>query len=133
MTKLPDRSNGLKCGLACFCSVRCGPMGPSSLEGLRKAAVPCSPIQTLDQALAHPQVQARQLIVESEHPVLGTVNNIGLPVRFRQGARAAQRPAPLLGEHTEEILQEAGFPAAQIARLARDGIVANGAPRVEAP
>ncbi len=95
--------------------------------------MPCSPIQTLDQALAHPQVQARQLIVESEHPVLGTVNNIGLPVRFRQGARAAQRPAPLLGEHTEEILQEAGFPAAQIARLARDGIVANGAPRVEAP
>ncbi|WP_066739167.1 CaiB/BaiF CoA-transferase family protein, partial [Cupriavidus sp. D384] len=52
------------------------------LDTLQKIGVPCSPIQTLDQALAHPQVQARQLVVETEHPVLGTVSNIGFPLPF---------------------------------------------------
>ncbi|ULX54081.1 formyl-CoA transferase [Cupriavidus taiwanensis] len=94
------------------------------LEELKKIGVPCSPIQTLDQALEHPQVQARQLIVKTEHPVLGTVSNIGLPVRFRRQARQASRPAPLLGEHTDEILHEAGFTPEQIEAMHRAGTVA---------
>ncbi|TDF64567.1 CaiB/BaiF CoA-transferase family protein [Cupriavidus sp. L7L] len=97
------------------------------LETLQKIGVPCSPIQTLDQALAHPQVQARQLIVETEHPVLGKVTNIGLPVRFRREARHASRPAPLLGEHTDEILREAGFTPEQVDGMRRAGTVASSA------
>ncbi|MBP0619477.1 CaiB/BaiF CoA transferase family protein [Cupriavidus consociatus] len=102
------------------------------LDRLRQAGVPCSPIQTLDQALAHPQVQARQLIVESDHPVLGMVSNVGLPVRFRQGPRAAHRPAPLLGEHSGEILHEAGFSAEQVRRLADDGTIGIGVAQARA-
>lgn len=94
------------------------------LDALRAAGVPCSPIQSLDQALAHPQVEARQLLVQSEHAVLGQVTNVGLPVRFRGEPRQANRPAPLLGEHTDEILRDAGFTAAEIDAMHRDGTVA---------
>ncbi|CAN7152854.1 CaiB/BaiF CoA-transferase family protein [Cupriavidus necator] len=94
------------------------------LQALRAAGVACSPIHTLDQALAHPQLEARQLVVESEHPVLGTVRNMGLPVRFRDGERQAHRAPPLLGQHTEEILREAGYGADMIRRYQADGIVA---------
>ncbi|WP_439668470.1 Bile acid-inducible operon protein F, putative acyl-CoA transferase/carnitine dehydratase [Cupriavidus necator] len=94
------------------------------LQALRAAGVACSPIHTLDQALAHPQLEARQLVVESEHPVLGTVRNMGLPVRFRDGKRQAHRAPPLLGQHTEEILREAGFGPDMIRRYQADGIVA---------
>jgi formyl-CoA transferase len=92
------------------------------IADLRAAGVACSPIHTLDQALAHPQLAARELVVQSEHPVLGTVLNMGLPVRFNGGARAAVRPAPLLGEHTTEVLSEVGIPPAEQARLFASGV-----------
>jgi len=93
------------------------------LDVLSQAGVACSPIHTLDQALAHPQTAARELIVESEHPVLGTISNIGLPVRFRGEARQARRAPPLLGQHTEEILSQAGYSAEAIARWMAQGVV----------
>jgi formyl-CoA transferase len=93
------------------------------LECLRSAGVPCSPINTLDEALAHPQVQARELIVRTVHPVLGPMQNVGMPVKFNGQPREATRPAPLLGEHTEEVLGELGFRAGDIRRLAEEGVV----------
>lgn len=94
------------------------------LEGLEAAGVPCSPIHTLDQALAHPQVATRGLMVETQHPVLGTVRNVGLPVRFESQPREATRPAPLLGEHTEQVLREAGYAPEAIAALRDAGALA---------
>lgn len=61
-------------------------------------------IQKLGDALAHPQVAARGLIVESEHPAVGHLRQIALPVKFQHEAREAHRPPPLLGQHTDEIL-----------------------------
>lgn len=93
------------------------------LAALEQANVPCSPIHTLGEALAHPQVQARAIIAETEHPVLGRVGNIGHPVQFQHEPRSASRPAPLLGEHTQEILRQLGYDAQHIARLQEQGAV----------
>jgi len=94
------------------------------LHALRRAGVPCAPIHTLDQALAHPQVAARELIVQSEHPTLGTMVNIGWPVRFDNQPRRALRAPPLLGQHTDEVLLQAGYDPATIASLKARGVVA---------
>ena len=99
------------------------------LDAMRAASVPCSPIHTLDQALAHEQVATRDLIVTSEHPVVGTVRNMGLPVRFRGAPRQAVRTPPLLGQHTNEILREAGFTPDEIAALQASGAIAVGRAR----
>jgi formyl-CoA transferase len=93
------------------------------LEALRGAGVPCSPIHTLDEALAHPQLEARQLVVRSEHPVLGELRNIGMPVRFNGEPRRARSAPPLLGEHTTEVLREAGLDEAEIRRLVEAGVL----------
>lgn len=90
---------------------------------LKPKGIACSAIHTLDEALAHPQVAARELIVTTEHPALGEVRNIGLPVRFGRQPRKAARPAPMLGEHSREILAELGFEASEIAALLVSGSV----------
>lgn len=92
------------------------------LHVLEAARVPCAPIHTLDQALAHPQVAARELVVKTEHPVLGEINNVGLPVRFGGAARQASRPPPLLGEHAAEVLREAGYTDAEVDSLLARGV-----------
>lgn len=94
------------------------------LAALEQAGVPCAPIHTLGQALAHPQVQARAILTETAHPVLGRVHNIGHPVQFAHQPRAASRPAPLLGEHTRDILRQLGYDTQDIARLQQQGTVA---------
>ncbi|MDN8617310.1 CaiB/BaiF CoA transferase family protein [Variovorax ginsengisoli] len=96
------------------------------LDALRAAGVACSPIQTLDQALGHAQMAHRELIVESEHAVLGPVWNMGFPVKFGGQAREASRPAPLLGEHTREILGEVGYSAGAIEGMVGAGVVGAG-------
>jgi crotonobetainyl-CoA:carnitine CoA-transferase CaiB-like acyl-CoA transferase len=93
------------------------------LERLRSGGVPCSPINMLDKALAHPQVQTRDLIVRTDHPVLGPMQNIGMPVKFNGQPREATLPAPLLGQHTAEVLTELGVSAGHIRRLAEHGVV----------
>ncbi|NDY81823.1 CoA transferase [Orrella sp. NBD-18] len=94
------------------------------VEALRSIGVPCSPIQKLGQALAHPQVAARGLVVQTEHPVLGKLQNIGLPVRFQNKDRQAHRPPPLLGQHSVEILKEAGFSDEVINEFLAQGVIA---------
>jgi len=72
--------------------------------------------------LAHPQTLARGMVVETEHPRAGRVRSLGLPVKFSQTPGTVRRPAPLLGEHTYEVLQEVGYSRAEI-----DALVAQGA------
>ena len=73
---------------------------------LNEAAIPVGPVKTYDAAFADPQTLARQMVAEIDHPEAGRMRTIGIPVKLSQTPGALRRPAPRLGEHTEEILEE---------------------------
>jgi len=87
------------------------------------AGVPVGPVNRIGDMLADPQVQARDMVVETEHPKAGRVKGIGHPIKFTDTPGGARRPAPLLGEHTRDVLGGLGYSAAEIDALARDGAV----------
>ncbi|MBI2178848.1 MAG: CoA transferase [Candidatus Tectomicrobia bacterium] len=90
------------------------------IERMEAHGVPCGPIQTIDEALADPQVGAREMVVEMTHPELGRIQAINTPIKTDGTWRTVPKPPPLLGEHTEEILHDVlGMPPAEIARLRR--------------
>jgi crotonobetainyl-CoA:carnitine CoA-transferase CaiB-like acyl-CoA transferase len=82
------------------------------------------PILDLDEALASELVSEREMVVELEQPSLGTVRQLGVPVKLSRTPGAVGRPAPALGEHTEEVLREAGFGPEEISALISSGDVA---------
>ena len=79
------------------------------LDQFAARRIPCGPINTYAEAFADPQVQSRQMVVETDHPTLGHNRAVGFPVKMSGAAPAARRRAPLLGEHTEEVLREIGL------------------------
>ena len=79
------------------------------LDQFAARRIPCGPINTYADAFADPQVQSRQMVVETEHPTLGRSRAVAFPVKMSGAAPAAGRRAPMLGEHTEEVLREIGF------------------------
>jgi len=93
------------------------------VERLSRARVPCSPIHTLGQALAHPQVHARALIAHAQHPTVGSLRHIGLPVKFQDAPRQTRCPPPLHGQHTQDVLRELGYDDDAIASLLQSSAV----------
>jgi crotonobetainyl-CoA:carnitine CoA-transferase CaiB-like acyl-CoA transferase len=94
------------------------------VEALEAAGVPNGPINTLAQVFAEPQAIARGLRVELPHPVAGRVSLVRSPMRFSGTPIEHERPPPVLGEHTDEILRGLlGMSVAEIARLRTDGVV----------
>jgi crotonobetainyl-CoA:carnitine CoA-transferase CaiB-like acyl-CoA transferase len=73
---------------------------------LMRGGVPVGAINTIDRVVEHPQVAARGSLVECEHPVAGKVRVVGPPVRLSETPADVRRPAPLLGQHTDEVLRE---------------------------
>jgi len=92
------------------------------LTRFEAAGVPAGPVLTVDQTLAHPQLHARDMVVALPHPTLGTVHSTGNPVRIDGGGHA-QLPPPLLGQHTDEILNDLGYSAEEIAALRQAGAI----------
>jgi formyl-CoA transferase/CoA:oxalate CoA-transferase len=89
---------------------------------LLPAGIPMGAINTLDQVVEHPQVKARGAIVEHEHPTGGKVTMVGVPVKMSDTPGEVRRAAPLLGQHTDEVLRERlGLAQAEIDRLRRAG------------
>jgi crotonobetainyl-CoA:carnitine CoA-transferase CaiB-like acyl-CoA transferase len=92
------------------------------MDVLLPFGIPAGPVHDIEQVYADPQVQARGMLVEIEHPTAGQVKHIGVPVKFSRTPAAIERPAPLLGEHTSEVLAEAGFSQTEIEDLLAAGI-----------
>jgi formyl-CoA transferase/CoA:oxalate CoA-transferase len=90
---------------------------------INAAGVPCGPVLDIAQVFADPQVLARQMLVELPHPELGTYRTTGLPVKLSRTPGAITQRPPLLGEHSDEVLAEAGYGDEEIASLRESGIV----------
>jgi crotonobetainyl-CoA:carnitine CoA-transferase CaiB-like acyl-CoA transferase len=91
------------------------------LARLDAAGIPCGPINNYAEAFADPQIRAREMVVEIEHPTLGRVRTPGSPIKMSETPPVVARPAPLLGEHTREVLREVGYSEAEISALPLGG------------
>ena len=78
----------------------------SWVEALLEAGVPAGPILDYAQVVDDPHTRAREMVVEMEHPEAGTVRGLGIPIKLSATPGSIRRPAPLLGQHTQEILAE---------------------------
>lgn len=83
----------------------------------------CEPIHTIEKALDDSQLQARAMVVESEHPEAGQLRQLGVPVKFSDTDADVRGAAPALGEHTTEILTALGYNTEEIMALRKKGIV----------
>jgi CoA:oxalate CoA-transferase len=76
------------------------------LKELEAAAIPCGPVNNIAQAAADPQVQARRMIVDVRHPATGNFRVVNTPVRLSRTPSRVEKGAPVLGEHTREVLRD---------------------------
>lgn len=94
------------------------------LERLEAEDVPCAPVLTRTEAIRHPQAAANGIVIETDHPAAGGVRQARPAARFSAAPHAVRHAGAALGEHTVDILAEAGFSEAEIAAMIRDGIAA---------
>jgi CoA:oxalate CoA-transferase len=71
---------------------------------MEKDGIPCGPINTVDKILDHPQILAREMIAEIDHGSIGKLKMAALPIKLSATPGKVDKPAPRLGEHTEEVL-----------------------------
>jgi crotonobetainyl-CoA:carnitine CoA-transferase CaiB-like acyl-CoA transferase len=87
--------------------------------------VPHAPVLGINAALAHPQAIAREMVVEAEHPILGRIPIVNRSIRFVGANQPVPTAPPVLGQHTDEILERIlGYDSGQIAELRTGGVVA---------
>ena len=92
------------------------------IEALEAEGVPSGRINSIADVAADPQALAREMVVELEHPRAGRTRALGLPIKLSRTPGKVSRPAPVLGQHTREVLEEFGFSRAEI-----DSLVGSGA------
>lgn len=91
------------------------------IAALLDAGVPAAPIFTYAEALVSEQAQARNMVLEIEHPVEGTIKQLGFPVKLHGTPQQLRYPPPLLGQHTDEVMKELGLNNNFIAALRERG------------
>jgi crotonobetainyl-CoA:carnitine CoA-transferase CaiB-like acyl-CoA transferase len=93
------------------------------LKMLEEAGVVAGPIYNMDQVYKDPQVLARKMLVDLEDPDLGTIHNIGIPVKLSSTPGQIRTRAPMLGEHSAEVLLEYGFNQSEVDQLVSTNVV----------
>jgi crotonobetainyl-CoA:carnitine CoA-transferase CaiB-like acyl-CoA transferase len=87
------------------------------------AGVPAGPVHTIGEALEHPQTLARNMVVDLVHPEAGATKALGCPIHFSKTPTRIDRPAPLLGEHSRELLREYDYSDAEIDAFLAAGVI----------
>jgi len=98
--------------------------GSQWLRKLEEEGVPCGPINSMDKVFSHPQITARDMLVDVEHPTAGRIKLVGIPVKYSKTPGSVRLPPPLLGEHTEEILMNTlGYSMDEVGELSKRGVI----------
>ena len=92
------------------------------VEVLVKAGVPAAPVNTVGRMIRDAQVIARDMIVKQQHPKAGEISVVGVPVKLSETPGSVRTPAPLLGEHTDEVLRSLGY-ANRLESLRNDRVI----------
>jgi len=87
------------------------------LQNFEKVGIPAGPVLSIAEMHADPQTHSREMVTEVVHPVAGVMETLGLPIKLSETPGAVLRPAPLLGEHTNEVLHQLGFTVSTIAKM----------------
>jgi len=93
------------------------------MEVLEAADVLCAPVNDFHELVQHPQVLASRMIAEQDHPVAGRFKTVATPVRLSATPGSIRTPSPTLGEHTRQVLAEAGYSEGEIEELGRAGVI----------
>jgi crotonobetainyl-CoA:carnitine CoA-transferase CaiB-like acyl-CoA transferase len=93
------------------------------VDRMEAAQVPGGPVYGYDQTLADPHVAARKMVVEVEHPTIGRMKMLGLPIKSTGELTEIRRPAPTLGQHTAQIMAELGYSGNAVGALFEAGVV----------
>ena len=93
------------------------------LERLAEVGVPSGPVLDIQEMQRHPQTLARQMVTEVNHPKEGKVETIGLPIKLSETPGGVQRPSPLYGEHTREVLLESGYDEDKVNSFENSGSI----------
>ena len=94
------------------------------IEEFEKVGIPCGPVNTIDRVAGDPQVVARNMIIDVNHPTAGDFKLVNSPLNFSRTPCTVERAAPELGEHTGEVLmQRLGLTNVEIDNLKNQGII----------
>ena len=93
------------------------------VETLNAAGVPCGPVHAVADVFSDPQIVAQKMVMEVDHPGHGPVRMLGFPMKFAQHPCMVRRPAPGLGQHSDEILAELGYSGEQRRGLRGMGVI----------
>jgi formyl-CoA transferase len=94
------------------------------LQQLESVGIPCGPINTYQEVFRDPHVLARDMLVEIDHPVLGPTRALGTPIKMSETPLDPRRRAPLLGEHTNEVMRGLGYTDAEIEGMRKRNVIA---------
>lgn len=94
-----------------------------------EAGVPCACVNNFKEVFDDPHIVARGVVKDVEHPRLGAMRAVRNPILFDHDGPTLERTAPMLGEHSEEILRQLGYPADTIAQFLASGITRNAQPK----
>jgi crotonobetainyl-CoA:carnitine CoA-transferase CaiB-like acyl-CoA transferase len=93
------------------------------VDKLDAAKIPGGPVYTYDEVMQDPQVNARKMVVDIDHPIIGPMKLLGLPIKATGELTSIRAPAPWLGQHSEEVLREMGYAEDEVCQLFQDGVV----------